>query len=65
MFKKTLDFLFGKAPQIFDKDGQVRHHLSKEKWQSWEHRFQTKDYDWKHHKGKDAGGGSNTKKSPQ
>lgn len=54
MVKSILGFLFGKPPQIFDQDGNVRHQFPKEKWMSWENRFKTSEYDWHQHKGKQA-----------
>jgi len=55
MVKKLMGFLFGKSPDIFDQDGNVRHHFPKEKWRSWENRFRTNEYDWQKHKGTERG----------
>lgn len=52
MVKGLLNFLFGKDPDIFDKDGSVRHRLSKEKWDAWHARYmQGDEYNWKNHSG--------------
>jgi len=53
MIGKALDFLFGKAPDIFDADGNVLHKFPPDKWQAWRARFQTKEYNWHQHKGSD------------
>lgn len=48
-----LGFLFGKSPQIFDKDGTVRHQFPKKKWEDWQARYtQSSDYNWRNHSGK-------------
>lgn len=49
-----LDFLFGKDPQIFDEKGKVRHKFPEKKWQEWQNRFKTSDYNWKEHSAKKA-----------
>ena len=47
-----LDFLFGRKPKIFDKDGSVRHDLPKEKWTAWNNRYQQgTEYNWRNHTG--------------
>lgn len=52
MISKVFDFLFGKTPAIFDKDGSVRHDLPKEKWDAWKDRYQNGDeYNWRNHAG--------------
>lgn len=52
MINKLLDFLFGKAPKIFDADGTVRHDLPKEKWDAWAARYLRGDeYNWRNHTG--------------
>lgn len=57
MLTKILEFLFGKAPDIFDADGNVVHKFPAEKWNAWNDRFKKNaDYDWRKHKG--------TKKQP-
>jgi len=49
---KLLDFIFGKAPDIFDSKGGVLHKLPQERWQQWNDRFQkSNDYNWRDHKG--------------
>jgi hypothetical protein len=51
----VLDFLFGKKPQIFDKDGKVRHELPKSKWDAWNGRYQQgSEYNWHNHSGMKA-----------
>lgn len=49
--KALLHFLFGKAPQIFDESGQVRHKLPEQKWKAWGDRYKTSNFDWRKHKG--------------
>lgn len=51
MVSKVLDFLFGKSPDIFDENGNVVHKLPSEKWSKWRARFETPEYDWRHHQG--------------
>ena len=47
-----LDFLFGKSPGIFDKDGTVRHKLPNNTWDKWNARYQEgAEYNWKNHTG--------------
>lgn len=49
---KILDFLFGKAPKIFDANGNVVHKLPDERWQAWRNRFdKNPELDWHKHKG--------------
>lgn len=61
---KLLDFLFGKAPQIFDKDGSIRHELPKSYWDTWKNRFQANDeYNWRNHTG--IKGGQNRPQAQQ
>lgn len=55
MIKSLMGFLFGKAPDIFDQDGNVRHNFPKEKWSAWENRFRSREYDWHKHKGTEKG----------
>lgn len=51
-----MGFLFGKEPEIFDKDGSVRHNLPKEKWDSWQQRYLSgEEYNWRNHTGTRAG----------
>ncbi len=53
MLRKLRDFLFGKAPNIFDPDGTIRHNLPRERWDAWGNRYlKGEDYNWRHHKGK-------------
>ena len=52
MLQKLADFLFGKAPDIFDADGNVVHKFSPQKWKSRNDRFSNNgEYDWRKHKG--------------
>lgn len=48
---KLLDFIFGKAPDIFDAKGGVLHKLPEERWQKWNDRFKKNEYNWRDHKG--------------
>lgn len=50
IFKALGDFLFGKAPDIFDSTGRVRHKFSDEKWKEWDDRLKASpEYDWRQH----------------
>ena len=50
---KWLNFLFGKKPDIFNKEGQVEHQLSPKLWKDWQNRFaEGQEYDWTQHSGK-------------
>lgn len=61
MLGKVLDFLFGKNPDIFDKDGTIRHNLPKERWEEWRKRFQAgEEYNWRNHTGVRGGGPNST-----
>lgn len=52
MLSKVLDFIFGKAPDIFDDKGNVVHKLPSERWQAWRDRFEkSADFDWRKHQG--------------
>ena len=52
---KLLDFLFGKNPDIFDSNGEVRHKLPKNKWEAWKKKyFSDPSYNWKNHSGTKA-----------
>ena len=49
---KIMDFLFGKKPNIFDKNKEVRHKLNTFTWQEWKNRYlNDPEYDWKRHEG--------------
>lgn len=55
MLGKLMGFLFGKDPQIFDKDGNVRHNLPKEKWEAWQNRYTSNpEFNWRNHTGMKA-----------
>lgn len=59
--KKVTNFLFGKDADIFDDKGQVLHKLPKRKWDDWNDRIvKGKDYNWREHKGTEAGLEANT-----
>lgn len=49
--KKILDFLFGRDPDIFDENGEVRHDLGERFWGEWEARYRAPEYDWRRHSG--------------
>lgn len=56
IFKAVGDFLFGKDPDIFDKQGNVSHKHPEEKWVRWDQRIrQNPDYDWRDHTGANLG----------
>ncbi len=49
---KLLDFIFGRAPDIFDADGNIVHKLGPEKWKKWQDRFaKNQEFDWHQHRG--------------
>lgn len=51
--KIITDFLFGKDPDIFDKDGKVRHNLPELKWKNWNARYlDSPETNWRQHRGK-------------
>ena len=55
MLKSILNFLFGKSPKIFDKEGRVRHNISKRRWEMWQKRYtEGEEYNWKNHTGMKA-----------
>ena len=61
--KKLLEFLFGKDPDIFDDNGEVRHKLPDQMWQSWHQRTKLDpQYNWRNHSGASAGRSSRFKK---
>ena len=50
------NFLFGKSPDIFDKNGNVAHKLSKRTWDSWSNRIKMDpNNNWRNHTGTRAG----------
>lgn len=56
MLKNVLNFLFGKAPDIFDSKGQVVHKLPEQKWKDWKERFaKNEEYNWHQHRGEKRG----------
>ncbi len=58
-----LNFLFGKSPDIFDENGQVRHDLGKDRWNAWKQRYSTNEYNWRNHTGVKAGANSGPSKN--
>ena len=49
---KLIQFLFGKKPDIFNKNGKVEHQRKKNVWKDWKNRYiNGKEYDWKKHSG--------------
>ncbi|MEQ1721773.1 MAG: hypothetical protein ABL930_01265 [Pseudobdellovibrio sp.] len=59
---KVGNFLFGKEADIFDDKGRVLHKLPKKKWDDWNDRIvKGKDYNWRDHKGTEAGLDQNPK----
>ncbi|HAG90984.1 MAG TPA: hypothetical protein DCL41_03890 [Bdellovibrionales bacterium] len=49
--KSIIHFLFGKSPDIFDENGQVRHKLPEEKWKKWDARYHDEKHNWRKHRG--------------
>ena len=57
IFKKVGDFLLGKSPEIFNKEGRVLHQHPTKKWSKWKERYLSgADYNWKNHTGMRARG---------
>ena len=55
ILKSLGGFLFGKNPDIFDENGQVRHLFPDEKWKRWNDRLKANpDYDWHRHSAQQA-----------
>ena len=52
--KALLNFIFGKEPDIFDENGQVRHKLPDGKWNDWNSRYKEASHNWRTHKGATA-----------
>ena len=53
---KLLEFLFGAKPEIFDKNGAVRHKIPEHRWESWKKRYsEGEEYNWRNHTGTKAG----------
>ena len=66
IFKKIADFIGGKDPDIFNDQGQVAHKLPKRKWDEWNNRLvQGSEYNWREHKGSQAGGIAQQTASPK
>lgn len=56
LLKNIGNFLFGKDPDIFDDKGNVLHKLPKKTWDDWNNRIiKGADYNWREHKGSQAG----------
>lgn len=52
VFKRILDFLFGKDPDIFDDQGNVRHNLPDKTWDAWQNRTKSDPQNnWRNHTG--------------
>ncbi len=65
VFKSIGNFLFGKDPDIFDDKGNVLHKLPKKKWDDWNNRIiKGADYNWREHKGAQAGAPEVNPESP-
>lgn len=62
ILKKIADFIGGKEPDIFDDKGQVLHKLRKKQWDDWNNRLiKNSEYNWREHKGSQAGAQSTKK----
>lgn len=58
VMKAIGDFLFGKNPDIFDENGNVRHKFTETKWQKWNERLKANpEYDWRKHSAKERAEG--------
>jgi hypothetical protein len=56
LLKALGDFLFGKSPDIFDRNGQVSHRLTKRYWEAWNNRIKLDPaYNWRQHIGVRSG----------
>lgn len=52
LLKAIGDFLFGKNPDIFDKNGNIVHRHSKRTWEAWNNRLKMDpNYNWRNHTG--------------
>lgn len=52
IFKRVLDFLFGKDPDIFDDQGNVCHKLPNKTWEDWQNKAKSNpQYNWRNHTG--------------
>ena len=52
MLSSIGDFLFGKSPDIFDKNGNVSHKMTKRTWDAWNNRIKMDpNYNWRNHTG--------------
>lgn len=52
LIKGILGFIFGKSPEIFDKQGNVKHQHPDQKWSAWQARYTTSsEYNWRNHSG--------------
>ena len=55
MIQKILEFLGGKPPKIFNKEGEVQHELGEKRWREWKERNQDNpEYNWKQHAGRNS-----------
>lgn len=56
ILKSLSNFLFGKDAEIFDDKGNVLHKLPKKRWDDWNNRIiKGSEYNWREHKGSQAG----------
>ncbi len=63
LYKKILDFIGGKEPDIFDEKGNVLHKLPNKKWEAWHQRtMKDPEYNWRNHSGVNRSTSANPKK---
>lgn len=56
LLKSIANFILGNDADIFDDKGRVLHKLPKKKWDDWNDRIlKSHDYNWREHKGTNAG----------
>ena len=52
LFKRILDLLFGKDPDIFDDQGNVSHSLPSKTWENWANKNKANPQNnWRNHAG--------------
>ena len=65
LLKNIGNFLFGKDPDIFDDKGNVLHKLPRKRWDDWNNRIiKGADYNWREHKGAQAGAPDTKSENP-
>ena len=50
-FKRLLEFLFGRSPDVFDKEGEIDLRLPDQVWTNWARRYWQNEFNWRRHQG--------------